>query len=294
MKPWVLIIIIIAAILVVILVIRAIYEYVSLTRTDYEIETEKFPEGKKLRLLVLSDLHDRVYGQENEKLLDLMRSCLPDVILLTGDILTASRQKDPKLMFDFLEKSSRIAPMYYAPGNHERRIKEYRETYGTLYDTFRRVLEKNQIRYLENEKVLLDEDVCLYGLDLDLKYFPKLPYRNKKPIYTEEEISRDLGETDPSLYNILLAHSPRYFDAYAAFGADLVLSGHYHGGAVRIPKVGGVISPQFVLFPDYDKGVYKKENTEMIVSSGCGSHKVHLRLFNKPEVMVVDIHGHLI
>ena len=136
--------------------------------------------------------------------------------------------------------------------------------------------------------------MTLYGLDLDLKYYPKLPYKNKKPIYSAQEMEEDLGTMDPARYNIILAHSPRYFNAYASSGADLVLSGHYHGGAVRIPKLGGVISPQFVFFPEYDKGVYKKENTEMIVSSGCGSHKVHLRLFNKPEVMVVDIHGHLI
>ena len=243
---------------------------------------------------MLSDLHDRVYGPENEKLLDLMKSCEPDVIFLTGDILTASRKKDPNQVFAFLAKSSKIAPVYYAPGNHERKIKEKKETFGILYDVFRRTLKQNQICYLENEKTDLDENVCLYGLDLDLKYFPKLPYKNKKPIYTAEEMEEDLGKMDPSRYNIILAHSPRYFNAYAASGADLVLSGHYHGGAVRIPKLGGVISPQFVFFPEYDKGVYKKEKTEMIVSSGCGSHKVHLRLFNKPEVMVVDIHGHLI
>ena len=291
---WWIVIVAIVLILAVILTIRAFYEYASLIRTDYEIETEKFPAGKRLRLLVLSDLHDRVYGPENEKLLDLMKSCEPDAILLTGDILTASRKKDPNQVFAFLTKSSKIAPVYYAPGNHERKIKEKKETFGILYDVFRRNLKQNQICYLENEKTDLDENVCLYGLDLDLKYFPKLPYKNKKPIYTAEEMEEDLGKMDPSRYNIILAHSPRYFNAYAASGADLVLSGHYHGGAVRIPKLGGVISPQFVFFPEYDKGVYKKENTEMIVSSGCGSHKVHLRLFNKPEVMVVDIHGHLI
>lgn len=293
MKPWI-VIVAIVLILAVILTIRAFYEYASLVRTDYEVETEKFPAGKRLRLLVLSDLHDRVYGPENEKLLDLMKFCEPDAILLTGDILTASRKKDPNQVFAFLAKSSKIAPVYYAPGNHERKIKEKKETFGILYDVFRRTLKQNQICYLENEKTDLDENVCLYGLDLDLKYFPKLPYKNKKPIYTAEEMEEDLGKMDPSRYNIILAHSPRYFNAYASSGADLVLSGHYHGGAVRIPKLGGVISPQFVFFPEYDKGVYKKENTEMIVSSGCGSHKVHLRLFNKPEVMVVDIHGHLI
>lgn len=293
MRPWI-IIVAIVLILAVILTIRAFYEYATLVRTDYEIETDKFPEGKKLRLLVLSDLHDRVYGPENGKLLDLMRSCKPDVILLTGDILTASHKKDPAPVFAFLTESSKIAPIYYAPGNHERKIKEKKETFGSLYDTFRRTLLQNEICYLENERSFLDENVCIYGLDLDLKYFPKLPYKNKKPIYTAQEMAKDLGEMDPLRYNIILAHSPRYFNAYAASGADLVLSGHYHGGAVRIPKLGGVISPQFVFFPEYDKGVYKKENTEMIVSSGCGSHKVHLRLFNKPEVMVVDIHGHLI
>ena len=291
MKPGVLAVIIIAGILFAALAVRAIYEYVSLTRTDYEIETEKFPQGKRLRFLVISDLHNRVYGKDNEKLLGLLRSCSPDVILLTGDILTASKDKDPEAMFSFLKEISHIAPVCYAPGNHERKIKEDR---SSLYERFRQILQENQIVYLENESTIPDEGVRVYGLDLDLAYFPKLPYRNKKPIYTGEDLAADLGEMDPSFFNILLAHSPRYFDAYASSGADLILSGHYHGGAVRIPKVGGLISPQFVLFPEYDKGIYQKGKTKMIVSSGCGSHKVHLRLFNKPEVMVVDIHGHLI
>ena len=101
MKPWV-VIVSIVLIAAVILTVRAFYEYASLVRTDYEIETNKLPAGKKLRLLVLCDLHERIYGEENEKLLDLMRSCQPDLILLPGDILTASRTKDPDQVFAFL------------------------------------------------------------------------------------------------------------------------------------------------------------------------------------------------
>ena len=293
MTPWI-IIVGIVVILAVILTIRACYEYVTLTRTDYELETGKFPEGKALTLTVLSDLHNRSYGEGNHKLLEMVRDTKPDAILLVGDIITASVKKDPEPVFALMKDLRAISKVYYAPGNHEKKIREDANRYSKLGQRLSEVLKEAQIRYLENDWEDLDEEVRIYGLDMDLSYYPKFVKTITAPRYTAEQMQRDIGTLDPERYNIVLAHTPKYFKAYAQFGADLILSGHYHGGAVRIPKVGGVISPQFVFFPKYDKGKYEKDTSCMIVSSGCGSHKVHLRLWNKPEVMVVKIHGHFI
>ena len=290
---WI-IILCIVVLLAVILAIRACYEFVTLTRTDYELETGKLAEGKDLTLTVLTDLHNRSYGEGNQKLLDMVRETEPDAIFLVGDILTASVKKDPEPVFALLKELSQITKVYYAPGNHEKKIREEAERYGELDRRLSEVLKETQIRYLENDWEDLDEKIRIYGLDMDLSYYPKFVKTITAPRYTAGEMQKAVGELDPERYNIVLAHSPKYFKAYAESGADLILSGHYHGGAVRIPKVGGVISPQFVFFPKYDKGKYETDTSCMIVSSGCGSHKVHLRLWNKPEVMVVKIHGHFI
>ena len=103
-----------------------------------------------------------------------------------------------------------------------------------------------------------------------------------------EEIREALGEPAEGAYRILLAHNPDYFSAYAQWGADLTLSGHLHGGMVRLPKIGGLISPNWTLFPKYDHGLYTIEEKKMIVSAGLGSHTIKLRINNPPELVVLD------
>ena len=86
----------------------------------------------------------------------------------------------------------------------------------------------------------------------------------------------------------MLAHHPAYFDAYASWGADLTLSGHLHGGMIRLPFVGGLVSPQMRLFPKYDKGLYTKKGKKLIVSAGLANHTVNIRINNPPELVVID------
>ena len=104
-----------------------------------------------------------------------------------------------------------------------------------------------------------------------------------------EDLTAVLGEPNKNTFNILLAHHPDYFQAYADWGADLVLSGHLHGGMIRLPGVGGVISPGWRLFPRYDHGLYMMRDKKMIVSAGLASHTIKLRVNNPPELAVIDI-----
>lgn len=142
------------------------------------------------------------------------------------------------------------------------------------------------VRILENGSVLLPEyGIRITGLDLPREYYQKLDRAKLEP----KAISRMIGHADRNDFQVLLAHNPVFFDAYAGWGADLTLSGHIHGGIVRIPGIGGVISTSYRLFPKYDGGYYEQNQKKMIVSRGLGSHTIPVRLFNPAELVVIDL-----
>ncbi|SHH94836.1 metallophosphoesterase [Clostridium grantii] len=89
--------------------------------------------------------------------------------------------------------------------------------------------------------------------------------------------------------NILLVHNPKYFEKYSNWGADLIFSGHVHGGIIRLPYLGGLLSPDRRFFPKYDNGVYENNGNKMIVSRGLGNSHLNLRINNKPELIVVTL-----
>jgi predicted MPP superfamily phosphohydrolase len=126
--------------------------------------------------------------------------------------------------------------------------------------------------------------IRLTGLDLPPAYYKK---RRITPLdaMTIEELA---GAAERPYFNVLLAHSPEYFEAYARWGADLTLSGHFHGGIIRLPFIGGVISPYLRLFPKYDKGLYHSYNNEscMVLTAGLGTHTVP-RVNNPPELVLI-------
>ena len=280
----------ILVIIALIIVIRVIYELHTLDLVNYKIESNKLGEDEQKRIIFISDLHLRKYGKNNEKLISLIRSQYPDYIFIGGDMVTASKGKDDTSVHNLLEQLSEITAVYYALGNHEKKMQINSEDFNNRFEDLKSCCDKNGIKLLENNCVQLTEGISLYGLDLDFKYYKKFNIPN----LNIEELKKYLGDLDKNVYNILLAHSPKYFELYEQMGFNLVLSGHYHGGAVGLGNGKGLISPQFRFFPKYCKGMFTKNNTSMIVTSGCGSHKVNLRLNNKPEVMVIDIYGHFI
>ena len=112
--------------------------------------------------------------------------------------------------------------------------------------------------------------------------------RFRQPDMSDEYISELLGDNNKECYNVLIAHNPMYFDYYERWGADLVISGHIHGGIMRLPYLGGVISPQIRLFPKYSGGLYTINKAKMILSRGLGTHTIRFRFFNPPELVVVN------
>ena len=163
-----------------------------------------------------------------------------------------------------------------------------RETsrYGTLYEEYRQALEENGVHYLSDQRAFIGGDTAVYGLDL-----PDEVYRPGGGTLPEGYIQAVLGKADPGRFSILLAHSPCFFPQYADWGADLTLSGHFHGGTIRLPVLGGVMTPQYQFFYPWCGGCFRdsKKDRSMIVSRGLGTHSVNLRLNNKPQVVVVKV-----
>lgn len=241
---------------------------------------------KPLRAVVISDLHNKRYGKDNEKLLNAIKEQKPDMILVAGDILTAKPGKSIQTATSFLSELSKEFPIYYGNGNHEHRLKLYPKNYGDMGDRYGQALHDMGIEPLVNSHIVLEDyGIAIYGAELEREYYKRFQIPKMQEDYPE----RLMGKADEKYYTVLLAHNPDYFPQYAGWGADLTLSGHVHGGVVRVPFWGkGVISPGLRLFPKYDGGVFRQGQAVMIISRGLGMHTIPVRLFNPGEFWVVD------
>ena len=243
--------------------------------------------NKPVRAVVLADLHNKRYGKNNEILLDAIRAKKPDMILIAGDILTAKPGKTMEPAICFLRELAGEFPIYYGNGNHECRLKLYPQTYGNMAGEYGQALAEMGISPLVNSHVKLEEyGITVYGAEIDKKYYKRFSQKEMGKGYLEQI----LGRPDNRCYTILLAHNPDYFPEYARWGADLTVSGHVHGGVVRVPVWGrGVISPGMRLFPKYDGGIFKEDGKVMLLSRGLGMHTIPVRLFNPGELWVVEL-----
>lgn len=260
-----------------------------------EESTLTSPKIKKSRTLVfLSDIHDKEFGVGGCELLASIRAVKPDAILIGGDTMVAKEGKaDLNVTKRLLRGLSGIpkhdgtgrCPVYYGNGNHEQRLDAEREIYGSLYDEFLQVLKEEGVQYLSDSSAMLDDDICISGLNMDACYYRDVVPARMKPVY----IYARLGRPDSEKYQILLAHSPLFHDTYEAWGADLALCGHFHGGTIRLPFLGGVMTPQFQFFLPCCAGTFEKRGRYMIVSRGLGTHSINIRLWNKPQLVVVHL-----
>ncbi|MBR5248171.1 MAG: metallophosphoesterase [Lachnospiraceae bacterium] len=241
---------------------------------------------KPFRAVVLADLHNNQYGKDNEWLLEAIREQKPDAIWIAGDILTASRKTKYNRAIVLLKELAAQFPVYYANGNHEHRLKLYPQEYGDAAVKYEKELREIGIDRLVNGHVVLPEiGIAIYGCEIDKYYYRRFHIGKMDDHYMEGL----LGRVKKQQFTVLLAHNPDYFPQYAKWGADLVLSGHVHGGIIRIPFGKGVLSPAVRLFPKYDGGLFQEGDSTMILSRGLGIHTIPFRLFNPGEVHVVDL-----
>ncbi len=255
----------ICVLLMVVMLAWILWANTALECNTITVANEKIPDAfDGYRIAHISDLHGAEFGQDNEKLLALLRDADPDIIAITGDLMD-QRMTDTDAVLNFAAGAATIASCYYITGNHEVRLPAavYRELMDGLKDI--------GVTVLEDEAVLLersDQYITLVG-------------HAWGPVDQLDGISEDSG------FRILLSHPPEDIQAYADAGYDLVLSGHAHGGQFRLPIIGGVYAPGQGFFPEYDSGLYAVDYTAMVVSRGLGNSSIPLRINNRPEVILV-------
>ena len=250
---------------------------------EYTVKTDKVSLSRTI--VFLSDLHNKKYGKNNEKLIADVRGLKPDLVLVGGDMMTAYPGEDYSNGLHFVSEVCKDVPYVYAEGNHEYRARIYTEDYNDLSDRYKKDLSKNNVTITINDHEDFFDEIRVFSLSIGHDYYRRF---RLKPM-GDDYISSQIGNPDVGKFNILLAHNPDYFPCYANWGADLTLSGHVHGGVVRIPFFIGVISPMCTLFPKYSGGKYKKKDKTMIVSRGMGMHTIPLRMFNPAEIVVIRV-----
>lgn len=271
------ILLIIAAALVLALLIWLLWANSSPAATQVTVASGALPEEfEGFKIAHVSDLHNAVFGRKNEKLLSLIRAAESDIIAITGDLID-SRHTDIDSALAFVEAAAEIAPVYYVTGNHESRL-DFDEIEPRLIAAGARVL-RNEAEDIGRG----GERIRLAGID-DPSFIRTGGTAEERAAAELEQLG-DGGGT----FTVLLAHRPELVEVYAEYGAGLVLSGHAHGGQVRLPLLGGLYAPGQGLLPEYDSGLYSLGETQMVVSRGLGNSVAPLRVNNRPELVIVTL-----
>ncbi len=236
---------------------------------EYDLKFDNLPDAfDGYKILQITDFHCKEFGSQERPLIDMAKKANPDIIVLTGDIVDEAHSVDNAQIL--LEGLSDIAPIYYVTGNHE-----YYD--GTPYQDFKYLCNQYGVISLKNETVEAQHNgqkILITGLD-----FVSSTYYMKDFI----------GYANPDYFNIMLYHDSSKFDFLSEYGYDLVLSGHGHGGLIRIPFVGGLIGTDHQLFPKYDYGEFHEKSSTMISSSGIGDARIP-RWNNPRECVLITLH----
>lgn len=257
----------------------------ALVTTKITVTSAEIPQSfDGFRIVQISDLHNAEFGKNNHRLIDDIKEADPDIIVLTGDMIDGNRT-DMDVTLDFSQKVVEIAPTYFVTGNHEAGL-------GEKYFSMKIRLEEIGIKILDQTHDIIEingEKICIAGIN-DLGFFVAGKYNEENPANYTDTLSEMLDQTE-DYYTILLSHRPDLFERYVEAGVDLVFTGHAHGGQIRIPFVGGVYSPGQGMFPEFDSGIYKNGDTQMIVSRGLGNSRFPLRVNNRPEIILAVLNS---
>ena len=270
------------------LLIRSSWERGQLAAERYTITNRSIK--RNLRIAFLCDIHDRLTPKGISTIYEVLKEEGPDIMLFGGDIFTlkknAAKGPDTKAALELVRRVSGLGPVIYAEGNHELRLrKKFPEEFGS----FIKELEQCGGLYLMDDHVLY-RGTAIYAAALDEEYFKKcIPGITGSREMPVDYLIKKLGLPENGCFNILLMHSPLYLKAASEWGADLVLSGHFHGGTIRLPYLGGLMTPQLQFFMKECSGLHQNGSTQMIVSRGIGTHSIKLRINDMPEISVIEL-----
>ena len=244
---------------------------------------------RPLTVLVLADLHGSAYPPTGGDLFGVCRERRPDLILVPGDAVTAREDASFLPVEELLFSLTKLCPVYLSNGNHETKLRMLTERHQDKYRELARALRKGGVRLLNNRS----EDICLRenrlrltGLEIPLSAYKKF----RRPKLSDSGMARALGTPEKESYNILLAHNPAFAEKYFAWGADLTVCGHFHGGIVRSPFSGrALMDPYGFPLPKYGYGVYRQGEKSLVVSGGLGDHFLLPRLFNPRELVEIRV-----
>ena len=279
--------------------------------TYYTVQADSIPDSfKGLRIAQISDLHNAEFGEDNIRLLTMLKETKPDMIAITGDLVDSDRT-DVDIAISFAKEAVKIAPCYYILGNNEVVIDDYEAFEAALVAAGFVVLHDEAVEFVYN-----GESLQLFGYDDPYLY----TYKRKKMAEAARAVARVSGATSEEIkkvffdvaeseaeyeeqihrrlqaleiekddFTILLSHRPELYEEYGKIDADLVLTGHAHGGQIRIDGIGGIYAPTQGLFPKYTEGVFVEGDMHMVVSRGLGNSGFPYRINNPPEIVIIDI-----
>lgn len=257
------------------------YEHAFPKKQCYDIQGQSV----SAKLLVLSDLHCNPFLLKNKTFLERIRKEQPDGICIAGDVINKYDGEKNFAVLPFLQELSQIAPVYYSFGNHESKWSMVAPEQFTRY---KEQVSKLGIHFLDNTSAYLqtgNKTIQIIGFTLPRELFQKGKFPQVQAELLDPVRSQLHTKAD---YTILLAHSPEYIALYEQLPVQLVCSGHLHGGLVRLPFLGGIVSPQLRL-PVHTKGLYERKKLHLLVSAGLGSHTIWMRVCNRVEYICLKI-----
>lgn len=252
----------------------------SIETTNSTLSSKRVPASfDGYKIVQLSDLHSKSYGNNHDRLIKKVKKVNPDLVVFTGDLVD-SKKYDKEISLTLMKELIQIAPVYFVTGNHE----WWSGKFSSLEDSLLEI----GVKVMRNEADLItieDDSIQIIGIDDPAIVGEGIDDRN----ITGDAIMNAMEGVEQDIFNILLSHRPELFTLYSEYGLDVVLSGHAHGGQFRIPFVEGVIAPNQGFFPKYTAGKHISNNTVMIVNRGLGNSIIPLRIFNRPEIVVLTL-----
>lgn len=275
-----LIIILSVIILLVLCSLYLYYENTKLSISNYNVVNTRIPSSfNNFKIVQISDLHNTRTKKLVNSLIKEIKKQKPNIIVITGDLID-SKKYDLEVALDFIDELKSVAPIYYVSGNHE--------AWSSKYEDINSNLVERGVFILDNEYDTIeinDENIIILGVS-DPAFYPS--YLSEQTSSNLEDILDDLENNN---FKILLSHRPELFETYANHDINLVLTGHAHGGQVRLPFFGGLIAPNQGLFPKYTDGKFEQNKTTMIVSRGIGNSIIPFRVNNRPELVTVTLNN---